>query len=179
MKRSKKLYILLGVLAVACIATFAVTQIEERKEQIKNSGETILELSGESVRSLSWEYNDESLSFRKDEVWLYGGDENFPVSADKMNELLEQFQPLSAAFVIENVADYGQYGLDDPICTINLSTAEQSYEIKLGDFSKMDSQRYVSIGDGNVYLVQNDPLDKFDAVLSDLIAMMKCRTLTM
>ena len=34
----------------------------------------------------------------------------------------------------------------------------------------MDSQRYVSIGDGNVYLVQNDPLDQFDAVLSDMIA---------
>ena len=30
-------------------------------------------------------------------------------------------------------------------------------------------ERYVSIGDGNVYLVQNDPLDQFDAVLSDMI----------
>lgn len=33
----------------------------------------------------------------------------------------------------------------------------------------MDSQRYVSIGDGNVYLVQNDPLDDFSIVLSDMI----------
>ena len=56
------------------------------------------------------------------------------------------------------------------MCTIHLTTEEQSYEIKLGDFSKMDSQRYATIGDGSVYLVQNDPLDKFDAVLSDLIA---------
>lgn len=34
---------------------------------------------------------------------------------------------------------------------------------------KMDSQRYVSIGDGNVYLVKHDPLDEYDAVLSDMI----------
>lgn len=170
MSRSKKLYILLGVLVVACVATLAVTQIAERKEQIKNSGETILELPSESVQSLSWEYNGEVLSFLKGEVWIYSEDENFPVSEDKINELLEQFQPLSAAFVIEGVEDYGQYGLDNPVCTIHLTTAEQSYEIKLGDFSKMDSQRYVSIGDGNVYLVQNDPLDQFDAVLSDMIA---------
>lgn len=33
----------------------------------------------------------------------------------------------------------------------------------------MDSQRYVSIGDGNVYLVKEDPLDAFDVAISDLI----------
>jgi len=170
MSRSKKLYILLGVFVVACIATLAVTQIAERKEQIKNSGEPILELSSDSVQALSWEHKGETLAFHRDETWLYDGDEKFPVSEDKINELLEQFQPLSAAFVIEEVEDFGQYGLDNPVCTIHLTTEEQSYEIKLGDFSKMDSQRYASIGDGNVYLVQNDPLDQFDAVLSDLIA---------
>ena len=170
MSRSKKLYILLGVFVVACVATLAVTQIAERKEQIKNSGEPILELSGDSVQALSWEHKGETLAFHRDETWLYDEDEKFPVSEDKINELLEQFQPLSAAFVIEGVEDYEQYGLDNPVCTIHLTTEEQSYEIKLGDFSKMDSQRYVSIGDGNVYLVQNDPLDQFDAVLSDMIA---------
>ena len=170
MSRSKKLYILLGVFVVACVATLAVTQTAEHKEQIKNSGEPILELSSDSVQALSWEHKGETLAFHRDETWLYDEDEKFPVSEDKINELLEQFQPLSAAFVIEEVEDFGQYGLDNPVCTIHLTTEEQSYEIKLGDFSKMDSQRYASIGDGNVYLVQNDPLDQFDAVLSDLIA---------
>lgn len=33
----------------------------------------------------------------------------------------------------------------------------------------MDSKRYVSIGDGNVYLVQNDPLNYFDVDLHDMI----------
>lgn len=169
MSRSKKLYILLGVFVVACVATLAVTQIAEHKEQIKNSGEPILELSSDSVQALSWEHKGETLAFHRDETWLYDEDEKFPVSEDKINELLEQFQPLSAAFVIEEVEDFGQYGLDNPVCTIHLTTEEQSYEIKLGDFSKMDSQRYASIGDGNVYLVQNDPLDQFDAVLSDMI----------
>lgn len=169
MNRSKKLYILLGVLAAVCIATFAVMQMEEWKEQIKNSDEIILELPSESVQSLSWEYNGGLLSFHKDETWLYDEDENFPVSEEKINELLEQFQAFGAAFIIEDVEDFGQYGLDTPVCTISLSTAEQTCEVKLGDYSKMDSQRYVSIGDGNVYLVKHDPLDEYDAVLSDMI----------
>ena len=54
MNRSKKLYILLGILAVACIATFAVMQMEEQREQIKETGEIILELPSEAVQSLSW-----------------------------------------------------------------------------------------------------------------------------
>ena len=80
MSRSKKLYILLGVLVVACVATLAVTQIAERKEQIKNSGEPILELSGDSVQALSWEHKGETLAFHRDETWLYDEDEKFPVS---------------------------------------------------------------------------------------------------
>ena len=61
MSRSKKLYILLGVFVVACIATLAVTQTAEHKEQIKNSGEPILELSSDSVQALSWEHKGETL----------------------------------------------------------------------------------------------------------------------
>ena len=169
MNRSKKLYILLGILAVACVATFAVMQMEERKEQIRETGEIILELPSESVQSLSWDYNETSLAFHKDGVWLYDEDENFPVSEEKINELLEQFQAFGAAFIIEDVEDFGQYGLDDPVCTIKLSTGSQTYEIKLGDYSKMDSQRYVTIGDGNVYLVKHDPLDEFNATIRNLI----------
>ncbi len=75
----------------------------------------------------------------------------------------------SAAFIIEDVTDESQYGLDDPVCTINLSTADTDYEIRLGDYSTMDAQRYVSLGDGNVYLVEDDPLDDFDVTLRDLI----------
>ena len=35
MKRTKKLYILLGVLVVICIATFALSKTEEKKENIQ------------------------------------------------------------------------------------------------------------------------------------------------
>ncbi len=160
MNRPKRLGILLGVLALTCVATFAVMRMEERKEQIKETGQIILELPSESVQSLSWEYSETSLAFHRDGVWLWDEDEQFPVSEEKINDLLEPFQALGAAFIIQDVEDFGQYGLDDPVCTIQLSTEERDYEIKLGDYSKMDSQRYLSIGDGNVYLVKRDPLEE-------------------
>ena len=169
MKRAKRIYVLLGVLAVVCVAAFAVVNYQEEQERIANTDEVILEVDADAVESLSWSYDETSLAFHKKEGWLYDDDEAFPVDEEKIAGLLEQFQALGASFIIEDVTDYGQYGLDDPVCTIDIATADESYEIQLGDFSTMDSQRYVSIGDGNVYLVQNDPIDAYEVVLSDLI----------
>lgn len=169
MNRSKKLAVLLGILLAVSAAAFGAARWEERKEQIQNSGAVILEVPAESVQSLSWEYQSNILSFHRDGTWRYDGDGAFPVDREKVDGLLGQFQSFSAAFVIENVEDYGQYGLDAPVCTIRLEADGGAYEVKLGDYSKMDAQRYVDIGDGNVYLVKDDPLDYFDAGLSDMI----------
>lgn len=170
MSRSKKLLLLLGVLAAVCVVTFCVSRYQEHKEQIKTSDQVILEIPEESVTALSWTYEGQNLAFHRDDAWYYDADETFPVDEDAISTLLEVFQSFGVSFIIEEVEDYGQYGLDDPVCTIRLTTGDASYEIQLGDFSTMDSQRYVSIGDGNVYLVQEDPLDAFGVALSDLIA---------
>ena len=170
MNRYKKLYILVGVLVVACLVTFGVTRYESHKEKIQTSDEVVMELSTDSVTALSWEYDGQALSFHKeDDTWTYDDDDAFPVDQDKIQERLDLFASFGVAFIIEDPEDLGQYGLSDPTCTINISAEDQDYTILLGDYSTMDSQRYVSIGDGNVYLVQNDPLDLFDAQLSDLI----------
>ena len=169
MKRAKKLYILLGVLVLCCAATFILTRMEEEKEQIKASGETILSLDPSQVTSLSWEYDEESLAFHKEDTWLWDDDDAFPVSEDKINQLLGAFENLGAAFTIEEVEDYGQYGLEEPTCTIDIQAGEDSYKIELGDFSQMDSQRYLSLGDGNVYLVTSDPMELYEVTIEDMI----------
>lgn len=169
MSRSKKLYVLLGVLLAVCLAVFGASRYNERKEKIKNSDEIILEIAGDDVTSLSWEYEGESLAFHKGENWLYDEDEAFPVNEEKIAELLSQFEQFGVSFIIENVEDYGQYGLEKPVCKINLGTEDQTYEISLGDYSAMDSQRYVSVGDGNVYLVKHDPFEDFEITIRDMI----------
>lgn len=171
MKKSKRLVALLGVLAVLCIATFALTQYEKKQEQIKNSDETILAIPTDTVTALSWNYvkDTSTLAFHKgEEGWVYDADEAFPVSEEKINKILSHFEDFGVNFIIENVEDYSQYGLDKPECTIHLTAGEETYDVKLGDFSAMDEQRYVDIGDGNVYLVSEDPMDY---VYTDLASM--------
>ena len=170
MKRLKKLGVLLGVLVIVSIATFALTHYEEAQEQIKNSDEIILEIPTDSVTSLSWEYEEGELSFHMgEESWLYDEDEYFPVSEEKVNDILSEFEAFGVSFIIENVEDYSQYGLDEPEMIYHIGTDENAYTIKLGAFSTMDEQRYVDIGDGNVYLVSEDPMDYVPSALSDMI----------
>ena len=171
MKRLKKLSILLAVLVVVCIAAFCMNRYEERKEEIKNTDEVILALNNDDVNALSFSYSDTALSFHKsdDGTWLYDEDAAFPVDSDMMDKLLNIFNSFGASFIIENVDDFSQYGLDDPTCTITLSTADNDYTVTLGAYSTMDQKRYVSTGDGNVYLVSVDPFDTYEVTLPDMI----------
>lgn len=170
MKKAKKLYILLGVFLFICLMTYLVSRQEEQKEKIKNSDEVILKIDKSDVEKLSWEIDSTKLSFhKKDGTWVYEKDKDFPVNDEKIENLLEQFESFGVSFEIEKVKDYGQYGLKNPAGTIQIETKDKTYDISIGDFSNMDSERYVSIGDGNVYLVKEDPLDSFSIELKDLL----------
>ncbi len=169
MKRTNKLLILLGILVVAVVATVIVMRHEEKTEQIKNSGQVILAVAADDVESLSWDNGTDELAFHREDTWLYDDDTAFPVSQDKIDDLLSMFQEFTAAFVIEDVEDFSQYGLDEPVCTVQFATDSEEYEVKAGSYSVMDSERYISTGDGNVYLVEDDPVEHFSAALSDMI----------
>ena len=171
MARSKRLLILVAVLLAVCAAAFAALNWQQRQEQIAVSGEAVLTIDPASVRSLAWTYGETSLAFTRDEEggWSYDADAAFPVDPEAMEELLAPFAPFSAAFVIEEVEDEGQYGLDDPACSITLVTEDQTWEIRLGDTSTVDGQRYVSFGAGTVYLAASDPLEQYDATLRSCI----------
>lgn len=171
MARSKRLLILVAVLLAVCAAAFAALNWQQRQEQIAVSGQEVLTIDPDSVRSLAWTYGETSLAFTRDGEgnWSYDEDEAFPVDPEAMEELLAPFAPFSAAFVIEEVEDEGQYGLDDPACSITLVTEDQTWEIRLGDTSTVDGQRYVSFGAGTVYLAASDPLEQYDATLRSCI----------
>ena len=174
MKRTNKLILLVCILAVCCAVTVIVLHTEEKKELIRTSDEMILEIDPKSVDSLAWEYEGEegavSLSFSKqDGHWVYDKDNAFPVDDEKLEQVLSVFEKLGASFVIDEVEDFSLYGLKQPECKISFSADGQDYSVKLGAFSTMDAQRYVSLDNGSVYLVTEDPMDYFRVLLEDLV----------
>ena len=175
MTKKTRLILLGGVLAVSVGAAAAMSLSKEAREDIRESGEVVFELPADEVTAVSWTYTDEageevSLAFRTDgDGWIYDGDEAFPVDGEKIGELLDRFAELRAAFAIEDVTDTAQYGLEDPVCAIGLTAGDTDYEIRVGNFSELDSQRYLTFGDGTVYLVDEDPMDVYAAALDDFL----------
>ena len=84
MHRSKRLLILVGVLAVVCAAAFLATRVQEQQEQVEASGETVLAIDAGNVASLAWTSGEAEYAFHKDETWIYDADEAFPVSAEAL-----------------------------------------------------------------------------------------------
>ncbi len=169
MKRAKRIYILLIVLAAIIVAIIVVSRYQRHVEQIKSTKEVILDIDSEEVTGLSWDAEEYSYAFHRDDGWKYDEDENFPVSDEKIDELLDIFSDYEADFEIEDVTDYGQYGLDDPVATIRITTEDGTDEITLGDFSTLDQERYLCLNGGNVYLAETDPLESFEVELVDLM----------
>ena len=171
MSKTKKLCVLLVVLAAVCAAGIIVSTMERKQEQVRSEGITALSVDADSVTALSWEYADNSFAFHKDEdgVWIYDTDEAFPVDQEVIDLLLAVFSDFRTDFTIDDVTDLGQYGLDDPTAAIHLETEDGTYDVLVGDESQMDAQRYVSLGDGSVYLAAVDPLDSYNVLLAGLI----------
>ena len=157
MKRMKKLLVLLGVLIILCVGIGIATGVEKRIDRISSIDEEIISVDIDALESISLTKDGKKLAFeKKEEQWKDKEDEAFPVDQDKMQEFLEHFQSVKASFQIQDVEDLEQYGLTKPQCTIAFHASEESTEIRLGDFSTMDSKRYVTLDDKTVYLIDED-----------------------
>ena len=75
--------VLLAVFAAVSITAVLVSRHEEKVEQIKNSGKTILSIPTDTVTALSWTNEDGMFSFTKGDTWTYDGDSAFPVDEGK------------------------------------------------------------------------------------------------
>ncbi len=151
--------LMLGVLAGLCVAIAAVLGLEKHIDSINAVNEEIISLAPDSLTRVSWTRDGSTLSFiKEDGVWRDEQDEAFPVDQDAMQELLARFETVQASFVIEDVEDYSQYGLDEPQCTITLSDGDGGTVVELGGYSTMDDKRYVTLGQGTVYLIDDDLL---------------------
>ena len=175
-KRGKQLLFLTLLLALLVGATAAVMALlpeETVEEESVNEGEEILTLKEEDASAINWTVNGETFSMTKDgEDWVLGSDPAFPLDQEHMENIFVDLGGLLSYNTLENVTDLAEYGLDEPTAVIHVDDAnEKLVTIHLGDAAPMDSLRYLSLGDGNVYMVSNAILTNYNVTLDDLLAM--------
>ena len=162
MKRQKNLLILGGVLVALCAFIAIVCGVEKHIDKITTVSKDIVNVDADKLTKINWTADSKTLTFVKgDNGWAQSGDDYFPVDQEKISDLLEHFAPLTASFIIEDVEDYGQYGLD--------STADGDTTLQFGIYSTMDSKRYVTLGDGVVYLIDDDVAEELSTDHDDFM----------
>ena len=172
MKRAKKLLILLDVLIVVCAAAFAASKLNPELNTGSDDSESsaVFTLDADSVTALSFKYTG-SLSFERDGgTWYSDDDPDFPLDGTRIDRMVSAISSISAERSIDDPAALSEYGLSDPICRVTVSTGsgEQSV-LSFGSEAELGSSRYMSTGDGKVYLVDKNIIDSFDCGLYDLI----------
>ncbi len=179
-KRSTKLLLLTFVLLALCGGTYLAMElapqdpvespVEEESSTVE--GELILGLLSTSFDQMEVENSKGTLSFVKEnDQWLYSGDSDFPLDSSMVGSISSSFTHLESYNKIENTPDFGEYGLDEPLMTLTAKGDQVDVTIEVGDPAPMDSLRYISIGDGNVYLVDNSIFSNSNYSLDELLDM--------
>ena len=175
-KRGKSLLLLSLVLLLLLGATAAVMTLlpdeDTEAEESVNEGVEILTLKEEDASAINWTVNGETFAMDKDgEDWVLSSDPAFPLSQEHMSAIFTDLGGLLSYNTLENVTDLAEYGLDDPTAVIHVDDANKKLvTIHLGDAAPMDSLRYLSLGDGKVYMVSNAILQNYNVTLDDLMA---------
>lgn len=173
MKRGKKLLVLLGVLVVLCAAAWILTclDLNGTPEEEVDTSVTVMTVDAEQVTALTYaNIEKDAMSFtRGDAGWVYDADETFPLDTAVIEDMVSALGEVTAYRTIEEPEEAAQYGLNRPLCTVTVTAGDTVYQLDLGDETSLGGERYASIGDGKVYLVDMALLDAFDYELLDLV----------
>lgn len=173
MTRGKKLISMLLVLVLLIGGVCVVKLVTpEEEDSTETTGEVVTELVSvdpEMVTSVSWTYQEESLTFSYDgESWTYAEDDKFPLNENYLNTMMNSISSISVSKTIEAPEDLSQYGLEEPVCTVSVTT-DETLTFQFGDTASLADAQYFTCGDGNVYLVDTSIASCFYYGLYDLI----------
>lgn len=170
MKRGRKLLFLLLALILILGATYAALRMDSgTEEEEKAVYTTIFTVDTDEVTQIGWDYR-EPLSFtREGDSWVYDEDASFPLDETYVDTMLANIKQIQSSKTIENVENWDQYTLEVPICEITIAAGDTTHTIKIGEESSLGGERYLSIGDGNAYLVDSSILDAFSYGLYDVL----------
>ena len=175
-KKTVKMVLAVVSLAVLCGVYLGVSTYVSKQEEAENSKEeeeqvSVTDASADEIETVKFLIDKKEVTFqRKEEEWVKGNDEAFPVSQDTLNNAVGMLGDLKAERVLDDVSDLSEYGLDSPVNTIVFKTkVGEETSIKIGVKNESVSQYYVKKNedDKTVYLVANASLIPFMNSLYD------------
>ena len=170
MKRPVKLAVMALVLAVLIIATIVLNAGNERRAAAEETDFTLFSASADTLSAFGWECGGEQMSFiRTAEGWSYDSDPSFPLDKLKVSNAISSLSEVIAHKSFKPGEELSQYGLEPPLWKIECTGGDGSVTVlSLGNTTGLEGYRYLSLGDGNVYLVDASITDNLAGSLTEL-----------
>ncbi len=184
MQRQKKQFIVIMILLVVCAAAYIGLRVYNDRQDKKEEAEaeaakiTVTDLKSDDITAFSYIYQDQTLSFAKEDgTWYYEGDKSVSIDQDQISAMLSAVTAIEATDSVKDYDSLSDYGLDEPVNVITLTTADGTTTLNIGDENTMLSDYYLTKeGDDTVYLVESSVKTTFDKSVEDLTAVASTET---
>ena len=178
MKKQKKQLIALSMLLLICIVAWVgltkwnKSQEQKKQEEEEASKVTVTDITTEDINEFSYQYNNETLSFvKEDGTWYYEADKSISLDQDTMETLVATAAQLTAEQEIKDYEDLSEYGLETPLNTITLTTGDGTTTLLIGNKNDMLSQYYVKTDQSDsIYLAASAVYTTYQKGIADLTA---------
>lgn len=176
MKKQKKQLIALCILLLICIVAWVgltkwnKSQEQKKQEEEEASKVMVTDVNTEDVNAFSYQYNNETLSFvKEDDTWYYEADKSISLDQDTMETLIATTAQLTAEQEIKDYEDLSVYGLETPSNTITLTTGDGTTTLLIGNKNDMLSQYYVKTNQSDsIYLAGSAVYTTYQKGIADL-----------
>ncbi len=188
-KKTKRLVILLGLLAVLAAVYGIVLTVNHRQarkeaeeEEIAENGFLVKEMDMDKITGFSYqhphdeEFSDKTYVFVKQgKKWHYKDDENFPVNQTVLDTKLEDLSKVYAKRLLEETDEnFAAYGLDDPSLIVSVTDGKETITYNIGNYNETTADYYMNIdGTQKVYTVDATLWVAFGMELYDMVQMDK------
>ena len=178
MHKQKKQFIIILVLLVICVVAYIGICIYNDKQAEKTAAKEeaatihITDMDVEDVTAFSYIYNEETISFvKEDDTWYDENDRSISIDQDAIETMLTTAVAITTTDAITDYDDTSEYGIDNPSTVITITTADGTTTLTIGSENSMLSQYYLmKDGDDSLYLVESSVYTVFQKSVEDLIA---------
>lgn len=178
MKRSLKLVIALGILAVVAACYFITVHFTKNEDTLTETNLqslTVYETDTSAISKLHFTYHGEEITlvYTKDAGWTLEDDPSFPLDTRAVESMVAAFTSVTATKKLSAGASYkAEFGLETPQCTIDVTTPEGTDTFYIGDYNQNVDGYYLCMADSDIfYLVGADLPELFCITKSNLIAL--------
>ncbi len=177
MKKQKIQFLSLLAAAVLLCAAYAGIRLynenSEKKEAESKEAQTITvtDMEVSDISGFSYIADGKTLSFtKKEDGWQYDGDLALEIDSDAVETMLSKAVNVTAEESVEEYDNLSDFGLENPVNTITLKTADGETVLYVGNQNAITNQHYLKQeGDNRIYLVGSAVATGFNSTVEDLI----------